>query len=103
MLVLAMLLATGTAEDANLRALVDQAEARMRLPECRTRSCRAAPATRYRLAGYQADIAPGSKDRAFADDGTYCGVVGDKRCLSGRHAIFRSGESPMRTIMSSLP
>jgi hypothetical protein len=103
MLILVALLATGTAEDVNLRALVDQAELRMQVPECQVQSCRTNPSKRYRLTNYQPDIAPGSKDRAFADDGTYCGVVGDKRCLSGRHAIFRSGESPMHTILSSLP
>ncbi|MET4896075.1 hypothetical protein RN629_02750 [Sphingomonadaceae bacterium jetA1] len=31
-----------------------------------------------------------SKARAFADDGTYCAVVGDKYCLSTPHTLFRA-------------
>ena len=45
--------------------------------------------SRYRLApshGVSAD----SKSRAFANDGTYCAVVGDKYCTSKPRTLFRT-------------
>lgn len=42
----------------------------------------------YRIVVDDETHAPTSKDRAFADDGTYCQVVGDKYCTSNGAKIF---------------
>lgn len=53
-------------------------------------------ADRYRLPASSDDI-ESIKDRAVADDGSKCDVVGAMRCLSRRRTVLRSSESPMDT------
>ncbi|WP_375397976.1 hypothetical protein [uncultured Sphingomonas sp.] len=63
----------------------------------RVRRCAQA---RYRLDS-TVDRAPDAKDRAMAENGRKCNVVGDKFCLSGRRTIWRSGENPVETLRTS--
>lgn len=62
--------------------------------------CTDACAEQYRLP-LEADDDPTSKDRAMAQDGTRCNVVGAKRCLSKRRTILRSTEDPEDTLRGS--
>ncbi|GAM02047.1 hypothetical protein SP5_072_00290 [Sphingomonas parapaucimobilis NBRC 15100] len=75
-------------------APVAQGEPRMTLPRltpsCTLSTChggkRSSP---YRLA--PSHVVPiDSKARAFANDGTYCAVVGDKYCTSKPRTLFRT-------------
>ena len=53
-------------------------------------------ADRYRLPA-SIDDSESLKDRALADDGSRCNVVGAMRCLSKRRTVLRSSENPMDT------
>jgi len=64
--------------------------------------CSGACADRYRLPASSDDIEP-IKDRAVADDGGKCNVVGAMRCLSKRRTILRSDQNPMDTLRANLP
>lgn len=82
MILVVLALAAGGADPVT--DLIDTAEARMSPGTCGAGVTCPAPVS-YRIRdGNGANTAadPTSKDRAFADDGTYCGVVGDKYCLS---------------------
>ena len=60
-------------------------------------------ADRYRLPASSDDV-ESLKDRALADDGSKCNVVGAMRCLSKRRTLLRSSENPMDTWRAnSLP
>ena len=64
--------------------------------------CSGSCADRYRLPASSDDIET-LKDRALADDGGKCDVVGAMRCLSKRRTILRSSENPMDTLRANLP
>jgi hypothetical protein len=75
-------------------APVPEQEHRLSLPRltssCTLSSChggkRASP---YRLTPSHA-VPTDSKARAFANDGSYCAVVGDKYCTSKPRTLFRT-------------
>jgi hypothetical protein len=71
------------------------------LPLPRTR-CKDACAERYRLPA-SSDDTESLKERALADDGSKCDVVGAMRCLSKRRTVLRSSEDPMETLRENLP
>jgi hypothetical protein len=58
--------------------------------------CTGSCAERYRLPA-SSDDTDSIKDRALADNGAKCDVVGAMRCLSKRRTILRSNENPMDT------
>lgn len=64
--------------------------------------CSGACAERYRLPA-SSDDSETLKDRALADDGSKCDVVGAMRCLSKRRTVLRSSEDPMETLRQNLP
>ena len=71
------------------------------LPPPRSGRCAAACAARYRVPASASDDFP-VKDRALADDGSKCDVVGARRCASKRHTILRSSEDPLDTWRTAL-
>ncbi|MEO5494950.1 MAG: hypothetical protein ABIR08_13100 [Sphingomonas sp.] len=71
------------------------------LPPAKPRKCAGACAARYRIPASASD-GYSIKDRALADDGSKCNVVGAKRCTSKRHTVLRSTEDPMDTWRSAL-
>lgn len=57
---------------------------------CAPGGCSSAPrSSRYRLA-QDRGVPIDSKARAFANDGSYCAVVGDKYCTSKPRTLFRT-------------
>jgi hypothetical protein len=63
--------------------------------------CSGRCADRYRLPA-SVDDSESLKERALANDGSKCDVIGAKRCLSKRRTLLRSSEDPMETWRSSL-
>lgn len=58
---------------------------------CISGACKLPPRQEDYRVPYEPDpLARTSKDRAFANDGTKCAVVGDKRCTSRGRTIFRT-------------
>jgi hypothetical protein len=57
-------------------------------------------ADRYRLPASSDDI-DSAKDRAVADDGSKCDVIGAMRCLSKRRTLLRSNQDPIDTLRTS--
>jgi hypothetical protein len=57
-------------------------------------------ADRYRLPASSDDI-ESAKDRALADDGSKCDVIGAMRCLSKRRTLLRSNQDPIDTLRTS--
>jgi hypothetical protein len=71
------------------------------LPPAKPDRCAGKCAARYRIpASIDGDYSV--KDRALADDGSKCNVVGARRCASKRHTVLRSTEDPMDTWRSAL-
>lgn len=70
------------------------------LPAPRSTRCTGRCAEQYRLP-LSSDTEETAKDRAMAEDGTKCNVVGAQRCLSKRRTILRSTEDPMDTLRGS--
>jgi hypothetical protein len=68
-------------------------------PQAPTR-CVGECADRYRLPASSDDIEP-VKDRALADDGSKCDVIGAMRCLSKRRTLLRSNQDPIDTLRTS--
>lgn len=64
--------------------------------------CSGACAERYRIPASSDDSEP-LKDRALANDGSKCDVIGAARCLSRRRVVLRSTENPMETLRENLP
>lgn len=64
--------------------------------------CTGACADRYRVPA-SSDDAESLKQRALANDGSKCDVVGAMRCLSKRRTLLRSTEDPMETLRENLP
>jgi hypothetical protein len=86
---LPLVLALITSASDPITDLIDTEHAKLGSTEC-AGSC-AAPVS-YRVEdddGPSADVT--SKDRAFADDGTYCNVVGDKYCVSQPRLRLHAG------------
>lgn len=102
MLAAVLMLVAGSA-DQDAQAMIARAAQRLRVGECGAQPCAAPRKPSYRLTGYSGDQGPDAKGRAFANDGSYCDVVGDRICPAGRHAILRSGETPGETIAGNLP
>jgi hypothetical protein len=71
------------------------------LPRSKPTRCANACAERYRVPA-SADDGYSIKDRALADDGSKCNVVGARRCASKRHTVLRSTEGPMDTWRTTL-
>jgi hypothetical protein len=71
------------------------------LPPAKSDRCAGKCAARYRVPA-SADGDNSVKDRALADDGSKCNVVGARRCTSKRHTVLRSTEDPMDTWRSAL-
>ncbi len=71
-----------------------------KMPPARPARCRGKCANQYRLP-IAGDDDPTSKDRAMAEDGSKCDVVGAQRCLSKRRVILRSTEDPVDTWRAS--
>lgn len=57
-------------------------------------------ADRYRLPASSEDT-QSLKDRALADDGRKCDVIGAMRCLSKRRTLLRSSQDPIDTLRAS--
>ena len=57
-------------------------------------------ADRYRLPASSEDTVS-IKDRALADDGRKCDVIGAMRCLSKRRTLLRSDQDPIDTLRKS--
>jgi hypothetical protein len=79
---------------------------RLSLPDCRDvdnpTACHAAMEARYRVSTTAISVPhQTSKERAFAEDGHECGLVGSIMCTSRTRTFFRSGENPVSTVMSS--
>lgn len=70
------------------------------LPPQRPVRCRGRCAEQYRLP-LDSRTEETAKDRAMAQDGSKCDVVGAQRCLSKRRAILRSSEDPIDTWRAS--
>lgn len=64
--------------------------------------CTGSCAERYRLPASSDDM-DSIKDRAQADSGAKCDVVGAMRCLSKRRTILRSSENPLDTLRENMP
>jgi hypothetical protein len=71
------------------------------LPPVKPDRCAGKCAARYRIPA-SGDGDDSVKDRALADDGSKCNVVGARRCTSKRHTVLRSTEDPMDTWRSAL-
>jgi len=71
------------------------------LPRPTSDRCTGVCAEQYRLPASSDDIRT-AKDRALADDGSKCNVVGARRCTSKRRTVLRSTEDPMNTWRSAL-
>ncbi|MEO5937518.1 MAG: hypothetical protein ABIQ43_00745 [Sphingomonas sp.] len=63
-----------------------------RLPPEKPRRCSDACAARYRIPASSNDRYS-LKDRALANDGTKCNVVGARRCAAKRHTVLRAALS----------
>ncbi len=75
-------------------------------PDCKAApdvfGCSQAAQMRFRVFSDDSRVSgPTAKDRAFADDGTKCNLVGSIRCTSKRRVLFRSGENPLDTITAA--
>jgi hypothetical protein len=90
-----VMLAAATPQ-SSLRKL--QFDLRPRAPARCSGSC----AERYRLPA-SSDDSESIKDRALANDGAKCDVIGAMRCLSKRRTLLRSTENPMATLRENLP
>ncbi len=66
------------------------------LPPSKSGRCADKCAARYRVPA-SGDGDYSVKDRALADDGSKCDVVGARRCASKRHTVLRSTEDPVQT------
>jgi len=62
--------------------------------------CMGGCADRYRLPA-TSDDTESLKDRALADDGSKCDVIGAMRCLSKRRTLLRSSQNPIDTLRTS--
>jgi len=62
--------------------------------------CMGGCADRYRLPA-SSDDTESLKDRALADDGSKCDVIGAMRCLSKRRTLLRSSQNPIDTLRTS--
>jgi hypothetical protein len=71
-------------------------------PQAPPMRCTGRCADRYRIPASSDDI-QSLKDRALANDGSKCDVVGARRCLSKRRTLLRSDEDPMETLRDNLP
>lgn len=63
--------------------------------------CAGACAARYRIPGSASD-GYSAKDRALANDGSKCDVVGARRCTSKRHTVLRLTEDSMDGVGAAL-
>jgi len=71
-----------------------------KIPAARPMRCRGKCAEQYRLPE-ASESDPDAKDRAMAQDGSRCNVVGAQRCLSKTRTILRSNENPAATLSAS--
>lgn len=86
-----LVLALGIAGTDPITDLIDTEHAKLGPADCTTSSGCAAPVS-YRVDDADSDaVDVTSKDRAFADDGTYCNVVGDKYCVSQPRLRLHAG------------
>lgn len=69
-------------------------------PQARPTRCVGGCADRYRLPASSDDI-ESAKDRALANDGRKCDVIGAMRCLSKRRTLLRSSQDPVDTLRTS--
>jgi hypothetical protein len=70
--------------------LVERAQTRLSVSDCADND-RCTATDTFRVPGDDDGlVAITAKDRAFSDDGSYCGVVGDKQCLSRPRLRFHA-------------
>jgi hypothetical protein len=69
-------------------------------PQAPPSRCVGVCADRYRLPASSEDT-QSLKDRALADDGRKCDVIGAMRCLSKRRTLLRSSQDPIDTLRAS--
>jgi hypothetical protein len=69
-------------------------------PQAPPTRCVGGCADRYRLPASSDDV-ESAKDRALADDGSKCDVIGAMRCLSKRRTLLRSNQDPIDTLRTS--
>ena len=86
-----LVLALAAAQSDPITELMDGEHAKLAPAEC-SGAATCAPPLSYRVDG---DGGSGdaitSKDRAFAEDGSYCNVIGDKYCVSQPRLRLHAG------------